>query len=318
MDHQDLLTEKTDSRKTRNDRLKEKTEDEIMEETQQKKFGIVMEGGGMRGLYTAGVIDILMENDIYADSAVGVSAGAVFGCNYKSRQIGRVLRYNKKYCKDKRLASVRNWITTGDVYSKEFGYNELPWKLDIFDRETYSQDPMHFTVVCTDLDTGKPVYHECQNGDVEDIEWMRASASIPVASRPVKLAGKKLLDGGVSDPIPVEWMLAQGYEKVVVVLTRDAQYRKTANPKLQLFLKMVLHKYPAFLKDLEERHIHYNETLDKLSSLEKEGRVHIIRPSQPIKAAMIERDENNLEQIYQTGREDMKKDLDKLTSYLQA
>ena len=113
-----------------------------MEETQLKKFSIVMEGGGMRGLYTAGVIDVLMENEIYADSAVGVSAGAVFGCNYKSRQIGRVLRYNKKYCKDKRLASIRNWITTGDVYSREFGYYELPWKLDIFDRQTYAENPM--------------------------------------------------------------------------------------------------------------------------------------------------------------------------------
>ena len=117
-----------------------------MKETQLKKFSIVMEGGGMRGLYTAGVIDVLMENEIYADSAVGVSAGAVFGCNYKSRQIGRVLRYNKKYCKDKRLASIRNWITTGDVYSREFGYYELPWKLDIFDRQTYAENPMKFTV----------------------------------------------------------------------------------------------------------------------------------------------------------------------------
>ena len=115
-----------------------------MEETQLKKFSIVMEGGGMRGLYTAGVIDVLMENEIYADSAVGVSAGAVFGCNYKSRQIGRVLRYNKKYCKDKRLASIRNWITTGDVYSREFGYYELPWKLDIFDRQTYAENPVKF------------------------------------------------------------------------------------------------------------------------------------------------------------------------------
>ena len=287
-----------------------------MKETQLKKFSIVMEGGGMRGLYTAGVIDVLMENEIYADSAVGVSAGAVFGCNYKSRQIGRVLRYNKKYCKDKRLASIRNWITTGDVYRREFGYYELPWKLDIFDRQTYAENPMKFTVVCTDLDTGKPVYHECPNGDVEDIEWMRASASIPIASRPVKLGGKRLLDGGVSDPIPVKWMLSRGYEKNVVVLTRDVKYRKKANPKMQLFLKAVLHKYPAFLKDLEERHIHYNETLEELASLEKEGRVHIIRPSSPIQAAMIERDESNLERIYQTGRADMKKDLEKLKAYL--
>ena len=258
-----------------------------------------MEGGGMRGLYTAGVIDVLMENDIYADSAVGVSAGAVFGCNYKSEQIGRVRRYNKKYCKDKRLASIRNWITTGDIYSKEFGYNELPWKLDIFDRGTYKDNPMKFTVVCTDINTGKPVYHQCPNGDVEDIEWMRASASIPVVSRPVKLGGKQLLDGGVSDPIPVEWMLKQGYEKNIVVLTRDINYRKTANPRMMMFLKAVLHKYPALLEDLE-----------------KAGRVHIIRPSQPVKAAMIERDADNLERIYQMGRSDMEKDLEQLRAYL--
>lgn len=287
-----------------------------MEETQLKKFGIVMEGGGMRGLYTAGVIDVLMENDIYADSAVGVSAGAVFGCNYKSEQIGRVRRYNKKYCKDKRLASIRNWITTGDIYSKEFGYNELPWKLDIFDRGTYKDNPMKFTVVCTDINTGKPVYHQCPKGDVEDIEWMRASASIPVVSRPVKLGGKQLLDGGVSDPIPVEWMLKQGYEKNIVVLTRDINYRKTANPRMMMFLKAVLHKYPALLEDLEKRHIHYNETLEKLGSLEKAGRVHIIRPSQPVKAAMIERDADNLERIYQMGRSDMEKDLEQLRAYL--
>ena len=184
-----------------------------MEETQLKKFGIVMEGGGMRGLYTAGVIDVLMENDIYADSAVGVSAGAVFGCNYKSEQIGRVRRYNKKYCKDKRLASIRNWITTGDIYSKEFGYNELPWKLDIFDRGTYKENPMKFTVVCTDINTGKPVYHLCPTGEADDIEWYRASASMPLVSRIVKIDGLELLDGGISDSIPIKKFREMGYEK---------------------------------------------------------------------------------------------------------
>ena len=145
---------------------------------------------------------------------------------------------------------------------------------------------------------------------------MRASASIPVVSRPVKLGGKQLLDGGVSDPIPVEWMLKQGYEKNIVVLTRDINYRKTANPRMMMFLKAVLHKYPALLEDLEKRHIHYNETLEKLGSLEKAGRVHIVRPSQPVKAAMIERDADNLERIYQMGRSDMEKDLEQLRAYL--
>ena len=119
-----------------------------MEDNKKKGLGMVLEGGGMRGLYTAGVLDELMEQGIYADSTVGVSAGAIFGCNYKSRQIGRTLRYNTRFCKDKRYMGLKSWITTGDLYSKDFAYGEVPWKLDVFDTETFARSPMKFTVVC--------------------------------------------------------------------------------------------------------------------------------------------------------------------------
>lgn len=190
-----------------------------MEDNKKKGLGMVLEGGGMRGLYTAGVLDELMEQGIYADSTVGVSAGAIFGCNYKSRQIGRTLRYNTRFCKDKRYMGLKSWITTGDLYSKDFAYGEVPWKLDVFDTETFARSPMKFTVVCTDIETGKPCYQECRMGDRLDVEWMRASASLPLAARPVKLNGRMYLDGGISDPIPVNWMLSP---KIIASVTETS------------------------------------------------------------------------------------------------
>ncbi len=283
---------------------------------QKKGFGMVLEGGGMRGLYTAGVLDELMEQGIYADSTVGVSAGAVFGCNYKSRQIGRTLRYNTRFCKDERYMGLKSWIKTGDVYSRDFAYGEVPWKLDIFDTKTYAESPMKFTVVCTDLETGRPVYHECSKGDKQDVEWMRASASIPLAARPVELEKRRYLDGGISDSIPVNWMLAQGYEKNVVVLTRPLGYRKEHN-KLMPLIRWKFRDYPEFVKTMDERHIQYNRMLDKIAYLEKEGRIHVIRPDRDISAKVIEREPEHLKEIYQVGRRVMKKNLQDLQKYLE-
>ena len=149
---------------------------------------------------------------------------------------------------------LKSWITTGDLYSKDFAYGEVPWKLDVFDTETFARSPMKFTVVCTDIETGKPCYQECRMGDRLDVEWMRASASLPLAARPVKLNGRMYLDGGISDPIPVNWMLSQGYEKNVVVCTRHSGYRKEHN-KLMPLLRLKFREYPELVKLLDERHI---------------------------------------------------------------
>ncbi|WP_295646249.1 patatin family protein [uncultured Holdemanella sp.] len=280
----------------------------------KKNKGLVLEGGGFRGMYTCGVIDVFMENHIDFDQVVGVSAGAAFGCNIKSRQIGRALRYNKRFCRDPRYSGLKSFIKTGDLYNKEFAYGIVPTILDPFDTKTFKENPLRFTLVCTDIHTGKPIYHEIENGDATDIEWIRASASIPIVSKPVKLDGYKLLDGGVSDSIPVDWMLERS-SKTVVVLTRDKSYRKKPMKYINL-LKKAFKEYPKLQKALENRHIVYNETLDRIEQLEREGRIFVIRPSKPIACAMIEKDPNHLQEIYDIGRKDALNCLNDLKEYL--
>lgn len=280
----------------------------------KKNKGLVLEGGGFRGMYTCGVIDVFMENHIDFDQVVGVSAGAAFGCNIKSRQIGRALRYNKRFCRDPRYSGLKSFIKTGDLYNKEFAYGIVPTILDPFDTKTFKENPVRFTLVCTDIHTGKPIYHEIENGDATDIEWIRASASIPIVSKPVKLDGYELLDGGVSDSIPVDWMLERS-SKTVVVLTRDKSYRKKPMKYINL-LKKAFKEYPKLQKALENRHIVYNETLDRIEQLEREGRIFVIRPSKPIACAMIEKDPNHLQEIYDIGRKDALNCLNDLKEYL--
>ena len=276
--------------------------------------GLVLEGGGFRGMYTCGVIDVFMENGICFDEVVGVSAGAAFGCNIKSKQIGRALRYNKRFCRDSRYSGLKSFIKTGDLYNKEFAYGIVPTILDPFDTKTFRENPLKFTVVCTDIHTGNPVYHEIQNGNATDIEWIRASASIPIVSKPVKLDGYELLDGGVSDSIPVNWMLERS-DKTVIVLTRDKSYHKEPMKYIHL-LKKAFKEYPNLQKALENRYIVYNKTLDEIEQLEREGKVFVIRPSKPIACAMIEKDPNHLQEIYDIGRRDALHYLEDLKKYL--
>lgn len=265
-------------------------------------------------MYTCGVIDVFMENVICFDEVVGVSAGAAFGCNIKSKQIGRALRYNKRFCRDSRYSGLKSFIKTGDLYNKEFAYGIVPTILDPFDTKTFRENPLKFTVVCTDIHTGNPVYHEIQNGDATDIEWIRASASIPIVSKPVKLDGYELLDGGVSDSIPVNWMLERS-DKTVIVLTRDKSYHKEPMKYIHL-LKKAFKEYPNLQKALENRYIVYNKTLDEIEQLEREGKVFVIRPSKPIACAMIEKDPNHLQEIYDIGRRDALHYLEDLKKYL--
>lgn len=265
------------------------------------KKGLVLEGGAMRGLFTAGVMDVLMENHVTFDGAIGVSAGAVFGCNYKSQQIGRVLRYNTKFCKDPRYASFRSLLKTGDLYGAEFCYHELPNKLDLFDTDTYKKNPMEFYVVCTDLKTGKPVYHNCQTGDGTDITWMRASASMPMVSRVVEVDGYQLLDGGIADSIPIRKFQEMGYNKNVIVLTQPSDYIKHKNKILPL-LRIALRKYPEVIHDLEVRHDMYNQTTAYVRLLEQQGDVCVIRPEAPLNIKQVEHDPAELKRVYALGR----------------
>ena len=206
------------------------------------RTGLVLEGGAMRGMFTCGVIDVLMENDIWFEGACGISAGAVFGCNYKSRQIGRPIRYNKRFCKDPRYCSYRSLIKTGDLYGADFCYRELPDELDIFDRETFKNDPMEFYIGATDVKTGRCVYHKCTDGGEPDLKWMRASASMPIVSTPVEIEGSYYLDGGIADSIPYKFMESIGYDRNVIVLTQSKGYVQKQSSSL---MKLALRKYPA-------------------------------------------------------------------------
>lgn len=277
--------------------------------------GVVLEGGGFRGMYTAGVLDVWMEHGITATHTVGVSAGATFGCNFKSLQIGRTLRYNKKYLNDPRYASFKNLLRGQDYFSHDFAYGELPWKLDPFDTETFQANPMRFTVVANDIETGEAVYHDLHEGGVEDIEWIRASASIPALSHPVELDGRKLLDGGTADSIPFEWMLAQGYERCVVVCTQDAAYRKEPN-SLMPFLRLLLHRYPKLVELLANRHERYNAQRERLFAAQHAGDVFVIMPSEPVRLPTTVKDPVLLQRVYDVGRRDAEATLPALRAYL--
>lgn len=279
------------------------------------KIGLVMEGGAMRGMFTAGVIDVMMERGIVFDGAVGVSAGAVFGCNYKSNQIGRVIRYNKKYCRDKRYVSLRSLFKTGNLYGVEFAYHLLPQKLDPFDTDTFENSPMEFYVVCTDAETGEPVYHKCENGAGNDLEWLRASASMPLVGDIVNIDGRNLSDGGTADSIPIEFFRSIGYEKNVVILTQPYGYRKKKNKFLPI-IKVVLKKYKGLIRALEERPIHYNETIRKIAELECEGNTFVIRPNEDLKIGVVEHNPEELERVYQLGRAAAKARMSELLKFM--
>ncbi len=280
------------------------------------KKGLVLEGGAMRGMFTAGIIDVFMENDIDFDGAVGVSAGAVFGCNYKSGQIGRGIRYNKKYCTDDRYVSLKSWITTGDLYGAEFSYHTLPQELDVFDTDAFSKSPMEFYVVCTDMHTGRAVYHKCTDGGENDIQWMRASASLPLAARPVELAGRVLSDGGTADSIPVKFMEHKGYDKLVVILTRPKGYVKHQTRMMPVMNK-ALRKYPNFLRTTAGRYMKYNKTLAYIEQQEKLGRMFVIRPDADLAIGKVCRKPDELERVYQIGREKGLSELEKMKKFLE-
>lgn len=280
------------------------------------KLGLVLEGGAMRGLFTAGVLDVLLENGVTFDGAVGVSAGAVFGCNYKSRQAGRVLRYNTRYCKDPRYCSLRSLIKTGDLYGADFCYRQLPEELDLFDKQTYEQNPMAFYVVCTDIQTGKAVYHRCDKADRENYEWMRASASMPLASRPVELEGRQYLDGGIADPIPLQFFQSAGYDKNVVVLTQPRNFVKKPDEELPL-LRMALRRYPRLVDTLKKRHKVYNAETTFIRQQEKSGKVLVIAPLAPLNIGSVEKDPDELRRVYALGRRAGKEKLAKVQAFLQ-
>ena len=254
----------------------------------------------MRGLFTAGVLDAWMDAGIAFDGAVGVSAGACFGCNYKSRQPGRVIRYNTRFAKDPRYCSWTSLLRTGDLFNVDFCYRELPFELDPFDAAAYAANPMEFHLSVTDCETGKPAYRRLDKADAEAFRWIQASASMPIVSRPVEIEGRAYLDGGLSDGIPLAYFESLGYARNVVVTTRPHGYRKFPSWKMRL-LKPLLNRYPAVYRALRTRHEWYNRTLQYIDRRVAEGAALLVCPAEPLPISRVCHDSATMRRVYDIG-----------------
>ncbi|MBR6884359.1 MAG: patatin family protein [Prevotella sp.] len=264
--------------------------------------GLVLEGGAMRGLFSAGVMDVMMERGVTFDGIIGVSAGAAFGCNYKSGQIGRAIRYNMRFAHDKKYCSLQSFLKTGDLFGAEYAYHIVPEEYDKFDNEAFERNPMEFYVVCTDVKTGKPIYKKCTRGGHQTYDWIRASASMPVVSHVVELEGYQLLDGGMTDSIPLAYFQQIGFQRNVVILTQPMGYQKTPNPLMPL-IRVGLRHYPQALAAMRNRPEMYNRQLAYLEQEEQKGDTLVIRPQEKLPIGHISHNPEEMKRVYDIGRE---------------
>ena len=278
------------------------------------KIGLVLEGGGMRGLFSAGVLDALLElKDLSVNGIVGVSSGALFGVNYVSKQKERAVRYNKKYADDKRYMGLHSWITTGNAVNKDFAFYELPYKLDVFDNETFKKAETDFYVVMTNVESGKPEYVLIEDAFAQ-MEYLRATSALPFASKIIEINGKKYLDGGISDSIPIDFCESLGYDKIIAVLTRpEGTYKED---KLGFLYKLVYRKYPNLVKSLLNMATDYEKVLAKIKDLENKGKIFVVRPPEVLKIGRLEKNRDKIQKVYDTGLNTGLKELNNIVKYL--
>ena len=276
--------------------------------------GLVLEGGGMRGIYTAGVLEYLLEKDVMFANCYGVSAGACHLVSYLSKQKGRAYRISVNYLNDRNYCSVSSLLRTGDIFNVDMCYHKIPDELDLYDYDTFSRYEGNAYAVATNLETGKAEYFPLKDLRT-DIEAVRASASLPLLSRPVEIGGRLYLDGGCSDSIPIIKSLKDGNKKNVVIMTKQVGYRRQPSSQIGA-VKLYYHKYPEFVKSMIRRHVTYNRTLDFIEEHEKKGHIFLFRPQYDSGVARIEKDGKKLRALYEMGYEDAKERFDELMEYL--
>ena len=279
------------------------------------KRGLVLEGGAMRGMFTCGVIDVMMENNINFDGLSGVSAGAIFGCNYKSKQIGRGVRYNKKYGRDPRYGSFWSLLTTGDFYGEKFCYHDVMETLDPIDKKTFEENTIDFFIVATDIEKAIPKYYNCKTINQKSIDWIRASASMPLVSNVVEIDGYKLLDGGITDSIPYKIMEENAYDRNIIVLTQPYDFIKKQTSLLPV-IKIFLRKFPKLVEAMKNRHLMYNKQIEEIKGKEKKGEVLVIRPDTSLHISRTENNPDELERVYQIGRSVTSKKINEIKDFL--
>ena len=285
-----------------------------MEEVKKSmKIGLVLEGGAMRGMYTAGVLDTFLDKDFWVDGIISVSAGALFGVNYPSRQKERAIRYNKKFISDKRYISFKSLVRTGNIVNKDFAFYEVPFKYDVFDNKTFKESDIDFYVAVTNLQTAQAEYVKLID-PLAQMEVLRATSAMPYVSRPVEIDGIPYLDGAIADSIPVEQMQKLGYDKIIVILTRTLDYRKSK--PMTWIAKWFYRRYPHFADAVNQRYAMYNQQVENVIKLAEEGDIFVIRPSVDLKIKRIEKDPNKLQAMYELGMKDMQLQWKNLLDYL--
>ncbi len=267
-----------------------------------QKIGLVLEGGGLRGTYTSGVLDAFLDNGVRFPYIIGVSAGVCNAVSFVSRQKGRSAAINIEHCNDKDYYSVRNLLLTGSIFGEKMMFDTIPHKLYPFDYDTYRKEYTKLIAGTTDCTTGKPVYYEI-NDLRNQYDIVNASSWLPLLSKMVRYDGRKLLDGGASDSIPVQKALDDGCEKVVVILTQPAGFRKEPSNSTSL-AAVRYRRYPNLVKTLANRHNVYNQTLDLLAKLEQSGTAIVIRPSQALGLSRLEKDPEKLRRAQKLGYAD--------------
>ena len=279
------------------------------------KTGLVLEGGGMRGLFTAGILDVLMENNVTFDGVVGVSAGATFGCNFISHQIGRTLRYNMSQRKNPKYMGIRSLIKTGDYVGGEYAYHVLPTKLDVFDFEAFEKNPTEFHVVTTNVRTGEAIYHRIDKVDYTGMEWIRASASMPIISRPVAIGDYEMLDGGIADSIPLRYFESEGFKRNIVILTQPKGFKKKLTKLMPVF-KATMRKYPAIIEGMSKRHLMYNRELDYITQQQMAGKCLVICPSATLPIGRTSLNAKKMQHVYDMGRKAGEDNLEAIKKFI--
>ncbi len=279
------------------------------------KTGIIFEGGASRTAYSCGVMDCLLDNEIYIDYVLGVSAGIAFGISYASRQIGRNKRIFAEFMHDPRYMGIKHFLgKKKSYYNFDFAFGEMPEQYLPFDWEGYKSYGENAHAVITNIDTGLPEYYPVT---CEDRTWqlLRASSSLPILFPPIEIGGKKYLDGGITDSIPFEKAFDEGCDRVIVVLTRERGFVKKPESLLPL-IRIAYRKYPNLIKALENRHIMYNNQLEKLYELEKEGKALVIAPADTHGISRTERRPEILVPYFEEGYKDTGKIIDKIKEFI--
>lgn len=278
-----------------------------------KKTALVLEGGAMRGMYSAAVLDVLMDEGIKVDAIYATSAGVLFGVNYISGQRGRAIRYNKRFSRDKRYMGIYSLVTSGNIINKDFAFYEVPFTLDVFDDEAYMNSDVKMVATVTNVHSGGVEYIEVKSV-LKQMEVLRAASAMPFVSQMVELDGQLYLDGGLSDSIPLKKCQADGYERIIVVETRPKGYRKSKSSSLPA--KLFYSKYPNLVETINNRYSAYNDILQEIDDLDARGEIVLVQPSKELHLGRIESDPERLQEMYDLGIGDAKALLPRIKQFL--